>query len=509
MGAGRGPLMSLPRTSIPPSGKPVSSGKSGVVNILQEFSIPLIAGVVAALVFANVDAESYHAFVEYGPLDALCAERDIGGFCVEVHHDPPASEGHSEPDASHAGDEVAEPGSGQGHAAADAHVGDVGPAHPEDEHGTIKPVFGVFGHHLTLHFIINDIFMLFFFGIAAKEITESVLPGGALNPPSKAVNPLLATIGGVAGPVAVYLALSHLIYAGADAETKAAVLNGWGIPTATDIALAWLVARVVFGATHPAVNFLLLLAIADDAIGLGIIAIFYPNPYHPPAPVWLLLVGVGMLAAYLLRKRKVRSWIPYIAIGGLISWVGLLKASLHPALALVPIVPFLPGPASDTGFFNAEDEADLERSQIINAAPSTAHSTLHDFEHQMKLFVDMGLFFFGLMNAGVELASVNAVTWIVLASLVVGKTVGVSLFSYLGSRMGFQYPKGMRIKHVLVAGMVAGLGLTVALFVAGEAFPGSSPYQGPAKMGALASVVAGVLAFVAGRALNVKKLYDT
>ena len=149
----------------------------------------------------------------------------------------------------------------------------------------------VLGHPLTVHFLINGMFMVFFFGIAAKEITDSVLPGGALNPPNKAVNPLMATIGGILGPVGVYFLLTAVLYGGTDNFSE--VANGWGIPTATDIALAWLVARIVFGSHHSAVNFLLLLAVADDAIGLGIIAVFYPDPNHPVEPVWLLLTLGG------------------------------------------------------------------------------------------------------------------------------------------------------------------------------------------------------------------------
>ena len=80
------------------------------------------------------------------------------------------------------------------------------------------------------------------------------------------------------------------------------VANGWGIPTATDIALAWLVARVVFGRGHSAVSFLLLLAVADDGIGLGIIAVFYPDPNHPVQTIWLLLVAAGMGVAWGMRS---------------------------------------------------------------------------------------------------------------------------------------------------------------------------------------------------------------
>ena len=370
------------------------------------------------------------------------------------------------------------------------------------------PVFGegaeILGHPVTAHFLINDIFMVFFFGIAAKEITEACLPGGDLNPPSKAINPLLGTLGGVFGPVGTYFLMLYLLYDGhADFD---AVANGWGVPTATDIALAWLVARVVFGAKHPAVNFLLLLAVADDAIGLGIIAVFYGDPNNPAAPEYLLyFTAPAMIIAYIMRKKQVMAWFPYILIAGTLSWVGFIMAHLHPALALVPIVPFLPGPSRDTGMFTAEDETDQEHQAGHHEHD---HSPLHNFEHNLKLPVDLGLFFFAFANAGVEFGSVNGVTWMILCSLIVGKVIGIGLFSGIGAKIGFPLPDGMTFKHLVVAGIIAGLGLTVALFVAGEAFPGDSPYQGPAKMGAVLSAGAALLAFVVARILGIKPLKD-
>jgi NhaA family Na+:H+ antiporter len=411
----------------------VSESKKGFTNFLQEFSIPLIVGVIAGLVYANVDYTSYHHMVDY-------------------------------------------------------------------QFGTAE----ILGHKMTAHYLINDIFMVFFFGIAAKEITESVLPGGDLNPPSKAINPLLGTIGGVVGPVAVYLLLTNVLYSGEDA---AAVATGWGIPTATDIALAWLVARMVFGNKHPAVSFLLLLAVADDAIGLGIIAVAYPKA--PPELMQLLYWTIpGMILAYVMRKKGVAAWLPYIAFAGTLSWIGLSKAHLHPALALVFIVPFIPGPTRDTGLFTEKDEADEEDEK--EAAGHVIeehhhHSPLHNFEHNLKLPVDFGLFFFGFANAGVEFSSMSPVTWIVLGSLILGKTIGIFLFSWVGIKMGFPLPKGMGLKHLFVAGIIAGLGLTVALFVAGEAFKGElNVHMGPAKMGAVFSAIAALLAIVAGKILNVK-----
>ena len=375
----------------------------------------------------------------------------------------------------------------------------------------------IFGKAVTVHFLVNEIFMVFFFGIATKEITESVLPGGALNPIPKAINPLMGTLGGVFGPAGLFLLLAWVFYGGGD--DLSIVANGWGIPTATDIALAWLVARIIFGASHPAVNFLLLLAVADDAIGLGIIAVFYPDPEHPVAPSWLLLVVAGMAVAYIMRRFHVSHWPIYILIAGGLSWVGLVKSSIEPALALVVIVPFLPGPRTTHGLFE-EDEYEFEHAHPggSEAVPAQdlhgetpeeeeelhhVHAPLDAFEHQLKLPVDFGLFFFAFMNAGVAFASITQVTFIVLISLIVGKMIGITLFSWVADKAGFPLPEGMGVKHLLVAATVAGLGLTVALFVAGKAYE-DPVFQDPAKMGAVLSASAAVVAFVIGRILKVK-----
>lgn len=427
----------------------MSQQKNGFVNFLQEFSIPLIAGVVAALVAANLAPEWYHHWFA----------------------------------KAHAGGDHG-----------DHHVWTLG--------------FSMFGHPVGLNFLINDIFMVFFFGIAAKEITESCLPGGSLNPPSKAVNPLIATIGGVAGPVGVFFGFMFLSrsmnlggYGDLDAAGWAAHMKGWGIPTATDIALAWLVARAVFGKGHPAVNFLLLLAVADDAIGLGIIAIFYGDPKHPAAPEFLGLVAAGMAVAYALRRMNVQQWWPYIFIAGPIAWCGLMLAHLHPALALVPIVPFMPGPKRDTGLFVEDDEVDRMGEDVAHDL-GIDHSPLHNYEHQTKAFVDFGLFFFALGNAGVKMGGIGMMTWVILASLVVGKTVGIAGFGLIGKAMGFPLPKGMDVRDLFMAGFIAALGLTVALFVCGAAFPTDLALQGEAKMGALFSGLVGVVAVVIAKAMG-------
>ncbi len=351
----------------------------------------------------------------------------------------------------------------------------------------------VLGHHLTLHFLVNDVFMVLFFGIAAKEITESALPGGSLNPLRKAMNPLLGTLGGVFGPVGVFfLGVWALRMAGVYGPEYGPD-RGWGIPTATDIALAWMVARAVFGRGHPAIDYLLLLAIADDAIGLGIIAVFYGDPAHPVEPIQLAWVAAGIAMAAGLRFANIRRWIPYVVLAGPLAWYGLVTAHLHPALALVPIVPFIPGPKRDTGLFVAEDEAALDGHGHT--------SPLHDFEHQLKPFVDVGLFFFAFANAGVEVSGVGPMTALVFGALIVGKTIGVTVASLTASRLGFPLPQGMGVRDLVMAGYIAGLGLTVALFVSDAAF--SDPVlQGEAKMGALLSGLVGVSAILFGRMLR-------
>ncbi|OEF99205.1 sodium:proton antiporter [Vulcanibacillus modesticaldus] len=338
--------------------------------------------------------------------------------------------------------------------------------------------------NVDLHFIANDIIMVFFFGIAAVEITQSVLPGGDLNPIKKAINPLFGTLGGVLGPISVFFLLNYLV-------GDPSYSNGWGIPTATDIALAWLIARFIFGKNHPAVSFLLLLAIVDDAIGLGIIAIFYPDPTHPVNPVWLLITLSGMLFAFILRKMGAKNYWPYIILGGGLSWIGLYKAYIHPALALVFIIPFLP-------------HAKREREHIFEENLDD-HSPLAQFEHEWKAFVDFGLFVFGLTNAGVEFSAINSVTWIVFLSLLLGKSMGITLFSWFGVKAGFPLPQGMEYKHIILVGIIAGLGLTVALFVAGAAY--TDPLiQGSAKMGALFSAFVTLIAFIVAKIFKIKKI---
>ena len=414
-----------------------------VWNFLTQYSLFLIIGALIALVWANTDYQSYHAFIDM----ELLSDSIIG----------------------------------HPHVDAEGHV-----------HRT-----------LTLHYLVNDVLMALFFAIAGKEVWEAViLEQGSLRG-RRAMTPLVATVGGMLGPISVYLGLAYFM----GSDTYSAVANGWAIPTATDIAFSYLVGRMIFGGGHPAVQFLLLLAIADDAAGLIILAIFYPS--SELAPVWLLLslaaaVGVFVLANWLPRRldrgkqdrpystwvrQKLGSW-PYL-VAACLSWYGFQESGIHPALGLLPIVMTIPHADRAFGIF-----ADAER-----------HLTdlLNQIEHMLKIPVEIILFFFGLANAGVLFSAIGDATWLVLAGLLIGKPLGIWLFGTLAAGpMKFGLPEGMRNLDLVVLGCVAAIGFTVSLFIASVAFePGA--VQDAAKMGALFSFFAAVVAFIVGKLLRVQK----
>jgi NhaA family Na+:H+ antiporter len=159
-----------------------------------------------------------------------------------------------------------------------------------------------------LHFWVNDIGMAFFFALAAKEVFEAMLPGGALASVRRAVPPLAAAVGGMAMPATIFIAL-------AAALGPAELVRGWAIPCATDIAFSSMVARAIFPRGHPAIPFLLVLAIADDALGLIILAVFYPASrilFAVPA----VAMASALLLAWWLGRRGVRSFWPYVLVDG-------------------------------------------------------------------------------------------------------------------------------------------------------------------------------------------------
>ena len=155
---------------------------------------------------------------------------------------------------------------------------------------------------------------------------------------------------------------------------------------ATDLAVCYLAARLIFGRAHAAIPFAILLAIASDAMGFVALALLSPGrESHWTVGLLILMVAVGF--AIVLRRMRLRSFWPYLLGPGVLAWFALFWSGLHPALSLVIIVPFLPHAARDPGFF-------------VDATPD-AKDTLSQFEVFWRYPAQLALFFFGLVNAGV------------------------------------------------------------------------------------------------------------
>ena len=330
---------------------------------------------------------------------------------------------------------------------------------------------------------VNDGAMVFFFGLVMKEVYEAMLAGGPLSKPAEAAMPVLAAIGGMAAPASMYVVFVTSL--GRSDE----LMRGWAIPCATDIAFSYLVARLIFRQGHPAIPFLLLLAIADDVLGLIVLAAFYPQGH---TSLGLLVAGLGpaMLGAWLLRRSGVENFWVYVFGPGLASWIGLHLGGIHPALAMVPIVPFMPHGKSDL--------------KVFGSRPLIRLATMEQFESWWRSPVQVILMGFGLVNAGVPFTSLGDITAAVTISLIAGKPIGVVVATAIGELLGLRRPSGLNYGALTVMGITAGIGFTVALFFTTASFP-PGPILDEAKMGALLSFLAAPLALALAKAMRLKK----
>ena len=330
-----------------------------------------------------------------------------------------------------------------------------------------------------LHFWINDVGMAFFFALAAKEVFEATLSGGALASLAHSIGPLVAAVGGMLVPATIYITLALAV-------GPPVLIRGWAIPCATDIAFSAMIARAIFPTGHPAIPFLLLLAIADDALGLIILAVFYPSG---PLSILSLVVimTVALLAAYWLKSRGVGSFWIYVVGPGSLSWVALYVGGFHPALALVPIVPFMPHAPHDLGLFDPRE--------------SLRANVLDQFGEWWAKPVQLILLLFGFANAGVPFSQTGPGTYYVLAALLLGKPIGILLFSTGARLFGARLPAGLPVRDIAIVGVAAAIGFTVSLFFATAAFA-DGPTLAETKMGAVLSFIAAPLAFLLSRALR-------
>jgi Na+:H+ antiporter, NhaA family len=328
-------------------------------------------------------------------------------------------------------------------------------------------------------FAVNDVGMAFFFALITKEVAEATVPGGALHPWRRAALPVAAAIGSAVVSIAIYLAVAH--YVG-----EHMLEGGWVAACAIDVPGTYVIARLIFG-RHPAVPFLLVLAISADAIGLAAVAVLHPvGDAQPAMGLALMAVGVGGAAA-LRYGWGVKSFWLYLIGPGVLSWWALFLGGVHPALALAPIVPFFPHGRHDRGL-------------MVEPAPQ-AHDTLTMFERWWQLPVEGVLLLFGLVNAGVPLHGLEEGMWAIpIAAL--GRPLGIVVAAGAAIAAGLHLPLRIGWRELVVVGCTATIGLVFALFFAVAVMP-LGVLLLEMKMGALVTIAGGGLAFAVARLLRV------
>ena len=323
----------------------------------------------------------------------------------------------------------------------------------------------------SLHFWVNDGLMTVFFLMVGMEIRHE-LHAGALAEPRQALLPVLAALGGVAMPALFYLGWMLL----GSADGAGELQRGWAVPTATDIAFALGVLALLGRGLPVALRvFLLTLAIIDDLVAILIIALFYSDGLQWSA-LWLALAGVVLVIVQ--QKLGLRRAWAFVPAGALVWW-GLWQGGFHPTLAGVLLGLMTP----------------------VRALPHEAEPPVARVAHQLQPWVGFAIMpLFALANAGVSLqsggeaAGAQLVMAAVAAALVLGKPLGVLAVCWLALRLGWcRLPDGLNWGHMLLAGLLAGIGFTMAIFIATLAFADAGLLSG-AKLGVLmGSAVAAVL----------------
>lgn len=338
--------------------------------------------------------------------------------------------------------------------------------------------------------LINDGLMTLFFFVVGLEIKRELV-SGELREPRKAALPAVAALGGMVVPALLY----HLLQRGQPGQA------GWGIPMATDIAfvvgfLALLGKRVPSGLKI----LLLSLAIVDDLGAVLVIALFYTASVSLAALAW---IAVGFALVILLQLLGVRRVSIYYLVG-IGIWVAFVKSGIHPTVAgallgfLTPARPAVNNQALAAGLGavlpRLQDPAvsDVDARERVEWAWITTESAspLERLELALHPWVAYGIMpLFALANAGVRLeptAFADPVALAVAAGLVIGKPIGIVVFSALAVLLGLaRLPTGVNWRILIGAGCLAGIGFTMSLFIAGLALDG--PMLAAAKIGTLSA----------------------
>ncbi len=331
---------------------------------------------------------------------------------------------------------------------------------------------------------VKDGLMSIFFVLVGLEMKRELVLGH-LRQRAQALLPLLAAIGGMAVPAAIYAAFN---------AHNPATAHGWAIPCATDIAFALGVLGLLGNRVPPALKVLLLaIAIFDDLGAILIIALFYTGAEAPVQPLWLMMAAGFLLlwrAAWQDRGTPRAPW-PLRLLLGLGVWLAMLPSGIHPSVGAVALALLVP---------------------VHNHHRPTKDSPLIALEHRLHPWVAFGIMpLFALANAGIPFADVasagadSAVLWGVALGLLIGKPIGIAGTIFLADISGIaRRPSGISWPMIVGMGLIAGIGFTMSLFVTMLAFPvGDAADIGAAKAGVL---VGSILASAFGLALLARVL---
>ena len=315
---------------------------------------------------------------------------------------------------------------------------------------SLKIEVGFFYLSLSVLKIINYGLMTIFFFVVGLEIKRELV-AGHLSSVKKAAMPFLAAIGGMAVPAAIYL-----VIAGGQAP------EGWAVPVATDIALAvGLLAMMGPSVRLSLRSFLLALAVIDDIGAILIIALVYSTGITFS---WLAAAFITILVIVLVGKTSVDSFLIYIVLG-LLLWYSLYRTGVHPTLAGVILGLLTPHRVMPHADFEDSDDGSVSYVEYVEAKL-----------HPVSSFVIVPLFAF--VNTGVVItsesirdAATSAIAWGIFIGLVIGKPLGIVAASYAASKArAADLPEGAAFNKVVATGSAAGIGFTVALFIADLAF---------------------------------------
>jgi NhaA family Na+:H+ antiporter len=334
---------------------------------------------------------------------------------------------------------------------------------------------------LTVLKVINYLFMSIFFFVVGLEIKRE-LTSGHLASFKKAMLPFLAAIGGMAVPALIYLAVAGRVAPG-----------GWGVPVATDIALAvGLLAMLGPSVAASLRSFLLALAVIDDIGAILIIAFVYSTGFKFS---WLAAAAVCIAMIALLKKAGVASLLIY-SLFAFTLWFSLYKTGVHPTLAGVIL-----GLMTPNVLRRGTKVEDVEDGTV------TVIEWLEHKFHPLSTFLVVPIFAFA--NTGVVItaesikgASQSLIAWGIFFGLVIGKPLGVLIASLAAKRLkAAEFAEGVNKSSLLATGSAAGIGFTVSIFIADLAFDDAQTQDIAVLAVIVASVVSALLSIILFRTL--------